>query len=234
MQSLKSICCLFLLFVFLLPQDADAQRRRKRTKQRFKAGLILGLTSSQIDGDQYTGFDKWDPQFGLSGIAIINPQLLLAVDFLYLQKGSATETGVYRAIGNKDRLIDLTYMEVPMYLRYKFQDDPASMYLEGGIAFGRMIRSSVTEPRAPVDNFYFSELETQFKRNDLSILFGTGYDITENFGLKFRYLYALTKFYEGDIADEPRTLGSPYAINERREIEFLRNYQLSFLAYYIF
>ncbi|MCC7507153.1 MAG: hypothetical protein IT259_17735, partial [Saprospiraceae bacterium] len=55
-----------LLLLMLLPEGAIAQRQ-----QRFKAGIIAGLTASQIDGDESAGYHKVGLQGGLRGVVIL-------------------------------------------------------------------------------------------------------------------------------------------------------------------
>ena len=54
-----------LLFLLCSALDLQAQRR-----QRFKAGVIAGITAAQIDGDASAGYNKVGLQGGLRGIVL--------------------------------------------------------------------------------------------------------------------------------------------------------------------
>ena len=66
-------------FILLQPFRTEAQRQ-----QRFKAGVIAGVTASQIDGDASAGFHKVGLQGGLRGIVVLKPRQEASIEFLYM------------------------------------------------------------------------------------------------------------------------------------------------------
>lgn len=215
-----------LLLLGLLPQNTHAQSYKKRIKQRFKAGVTAGFNLSQIDGDQYVGFNKGNPLFGLAGTAILTRRSQLGIELLYVGKGARTESRPGTTI-MKDRIIDLNYMEVPFLYRYHTADEGMHTFLEGGFAFARLISSELQEPSPPLDGYFIKSLEPDFRRNELSLLLGAGVQLSEHFALRFRYQAGLTPFYRQSEADQ--ALPRPITFSNRtNRIEFLRNYLLFF------
>ncbi|MEQ8704878.1 MAG: outer membrane beta-barrel protein [Phaeodactylibacter sp.] len=227
--SLKfiSLCCLFL---FVLPQDADAQRRGKRIKQRFRASLIAGFNLSQMDGDNYNGFDKFNTQFGIGGTAIINHYSEIGVELLYHSKGARTESDPRRTINRKDRLVDLNYMEIPFFYRYNRMGGAPGIFFEFGGAFARLIEARVNEPDMVLDGLVISGLEDDFNKNELSLLLGLGHHFTEHIGARIRYSFALTRVYNTDDLSDQAVL----QIEQERGLTQLRNYYISLAAFYRF
>ncbi|MCB9049114.1 MAG: PorT family protein [Lewinellaceae bacterium] len=234
MKKLFQALWVALLFLFLMPQPLEAQRHRRRHQQRFKAGLILGGNLSQVDGDRYSGFDKANLQFGVSGAAVLSDHAELAVEFLYAGRGSRTESDKNNALGEKDRRIDLRYMEVPILFRYRKKPEEPSSFFELGFSFGRIIRSQVTEPSLPADGFIFRELETDFNKNELTLLGSYGLQASRHLKFKFRFGFAMTQFYDNPAPKEERPPGSIFLGNAEERISFLRNYYMALMAHYQF
>lgn len=227
--SLKLIP-LFCLFLFVLPQHADAQRRGKQIKQRFRASLLAGFNLSQMDGDNYNGFDKFNPQFGIGGTAVINRQSEIGIELLYHSKGARTESDPRRVINTKDRSVDLSYVEVPIYFRHNRRETFPTVYFEGGGAFARLIDVKIDEPAVVQDGLILSGLESDLQENELSLLLGIGYQFTEHIGARFRYSFALTRVYStADLSEE-----AALQIEQERGVMQLRNYYISLAAFYRF
>lgn len=230
MITLRTVIPLLGLFLLLLPQDMSAQRRGKRIKQRFRASVLAGFNLSQMDGDNYNGFDKFNPQFGIGGTAIINRQSEIGVELLYHSKGARTESNPRRVINTKDRLIDLSYVEVPVYFRHNRRETFPSIYFEGGGAFARLVDVKIDEPEVVQDGLIISGLENDLRDNEISLLLGIGYQFTEHIGARFRYSFALTRVYNTDGLTEEAAL----QIEQERGLVLLRNYYISLAAFYRF
>ncbi|MCI4648200.1 porin family protein [Phaeodactylibacter sp.] len=230
MTSSLKLIPLLCLFLFVLPQDADAQRRGKRIKQRFRASLLAGFNLSQMDGDNYNGFDKFNPQFGIGGTAVINRQSEIGIELLYHSKGARTESDPRRVINTKDRSVDLSYVEVPIYFRHNRRETFPTVYFEGGGAFARLIDVKIDEPVVVQDGLILSGLESDLQENELSLLLGIGYQFTEHIGARFRYSFALTRVYStADLSEE-----AALQIEQERGVMQLRNYYISIAAFYRF
>ena len=172
-----------------------------------------------LDGDNYNGFDKFNPQFGIGGTAVINRQSEIGIELLYHNKGARTESDPRRLLNTKDRLVDLSYVEVPIYFRHN----------RGG-AFARLIDAKIDEPAVVQDGLILSGLENDLQENELSLLLGIGYQFTEHIGARFRYSFALTRVYNtADLSEE-----AALQIEQERGVMQLRNYYISLAAFYRF
>ena len=137
---------LFLLF-FSLPGFLHAQS--------FRAGVLTGVTASQISGDQLGGFDK----AGLMAGGVVSLQLSkkfdLAMEILYIQKGSKKnpkpDVGDYSSY-----LLRLNYFEMPLMLQWHYSK---RFTFEGGFTFGALLNEYEEDElgelpeRRPFDKF---------------------------------------------------------------------------------
>lgn len=226
MPKLISVLACCLLLSALLPEPAAAQKRQKPIKQRFKAAAILGATTSQLDGDTYEGFDKANLQFGLSGVVVFTRQVSLCTELLYVGKGSRTPTNRNRVVDRLDRTIDLTYIEVPIYVRYALKEKATSPFFEIGAAFGRLTNTKITEPDSPRDDLDFRAFQADFRSNEVSFLAGFGIPFNQYLGIKLRYSIGLTSFYDAEPTPiQTLNFGTP------PEVTILRNYALGIALY---
>ena len=124
--------------------------------QQFKAGILGGIATTQVDGDTYSGYGK----AGIFAGAFVTKQFLpsgkwsASFAITYLQKGSRKiphpDKGDYA-----DYLLKLDYAEVPLLVQYDFAvSDSAGEHkmnfaLFGGIALGALVRSAEWEPVCP-------------------------------------------------------------------------------------
>ncbi|MBK9337608.1 MAG: hypothetical protein IPM98_14010 [Lewinellaceae bacterium] len=80
-RRLDRAALLLALPFLLLPNAATAQR-----EQRFKAGIIAGVTASQIDGDASARYHKVGLQGGLRHRSVA-PKQDASIEFLFTQRG---------------------------------------------------------------------------------------------------------------------------------------------------
>ena len=98
--------------------------------QNFDAGLLFGFTTSQVSGDQLTGYNKLGPRLGAFVSYPIQKKMNLQVEMQYIQKGSKKPF-----VKNSPQTYSLTlhYLEIPITLNYKVKEE---IYLESGIGTG--------------------------------------------------------------------------------------------------
>ncbi len=210
----------------------EALSKYIKNEDRFNAGIVVGTNIAQIDGDYFTGYDKYGFVGGIKGIVRILPRLDFNMELLYSKKGSKIPSG--NKVANefvKDRIIDLTYMEVPFNFKWLTRNRVNSMHLEAGLVYSRLIDQSVTELfEEPDRKFFYASIVEEFEKDDLAAMGGVGYTWNNKWTIHGRFLYSFTRFYQDEAFTEP--LGySPFAL----PVEFLRNYQVSFqLSYTLF
>lgn len=136
----------------------------------FKSGVNLGLATSQIHGDTYSGFDKAGLTGGATLSAILDNRSQLRFEINYIQKGARrnpdAEKGDYRYY-----LARLNYIEIPLLYRFKYK----TFYLEAGLQYGYLFSS-------------FEENEVQtitkgFRKSDFNLAAGLGFIFGKNWEL---------------------------------------------------
>lgn len=227
---------LLLTVCFYLQTAAHAQRKYSKyipDSERFSAGLVFGYNNAQIDGDYQTGFDKIGITGGLRGIARFTPRLDFNIEMLYSKKGSKIlpARAIVQANPKKDRIIDLTYIDAPIYFKWLLKNQASIWHVELGGVYSRLINTEITEEiRDPQREFVYEDAVIDFKKDDLSVLLGFGYTWSNGIALNLKYAFGINKFYEND--DFAETINGGIAV---RDVQFLRNYYYSLnVSYTIF
>jgi hypothetical protein len=104
--------------------------------QNFRAGLIAGLSTTQVAGDQLSGFNK----AGIIGGGFVNAamgeKISIQMEILFIQKGSRKPVDIDN--NNAYYVMRLSYIEVPLLFKWqaaqKFNN-------ELGPSFGTLIFS---------------------------------------------------------------------------------------------
>jgi len=198
-----------ILFFFLLSiYSISAQ-------QRFKAGLVAGLTASQILGDESGGYNRLGVQGGLRAIAILNEKSDLSFEILYSQRGSK-DTKVLPC-GAPSLSISTQYIEVPVLITFKDWLDESEDYykiqVSGGFSYGRLIAADA------MDSCHKAQ-DQNFNDNDISITLGAEYFTNSHFSFGARWSRSLNLLYNKDNFDVSKNS--------------LRGFFLSFRGAYIF
>lgn len=217
---------LFLFACIILAIPCDAQRRHtKKVDKRFSAGIVGGITMSQIDGDLYQGYDHSALTGGLKISAFIHDKLSFDVNFLYVQKGASIENEEieFRASYAKDRWIHLDYIEVPFLLTLKPHGSQSKLFFEGGVSFGKMIQTTIVENVRDFTDISYEVLSSDFNSTDISAITGIGSYLTKNISLGFRFSYGLNKMYVNENPIFRETLYETVP----KQVFFLRNYYIS-------
>lgn len=229
---------LVLLISGLSASDLEAQTRKKRKRskkitQRFKASVLLGGSLTQLDGDNQIGFDKPGLYAGARVVVVLKHRLDINIEMLYSQKGARIKNAESMGIVNrpdKNRIISVNYMEIPFTLKYLLSENESSYFIEGGASFSRLFNSKIEENIIPgVPQYSYIPFQENFKKNELSILAGFGYEIKKKVGIGFRYTYGLTKFFVN--SDPPEHDSSS---QKEKPVLFLRNYFASIYVAYHF
>lgn len=171
---------LFLtLFIsqFLFLAAIQAQEDESRRFGQFDAGVRLGISGCQIDGDNYGGYNK----LGFSGGAIVrsplSEKLDIQMELLYSHRGSRDPADPDNGKLNSYR-INLNYIDIPLLLKF-----PAWKFdFEAGLCNGIFLSSSEEDEFGTVTNSIFN-----FLRYELALNVGTNFRLTENWMLNVRY-----------------------------------------------
>ncbi|MEM1318699.1 MAG: outer membrane beta-barrel protein [Bacteroidota bacterium] len=209
----------FLLLALFSITQINAQ------DQRFKAGLIAGFNLSQLDGDQYQGFDKFGLHVGVRGVAIISPRVEISTEILLSQKGSRFEDP-QNISRDKVQKINLNYMLVPILFNYlggysKEKDLFRSQY-SFGVSIGRLIGTEIEENTG--DDINFTDAVDLFNKSDFSALIGYTYYLDHHIGLGVRVSLSTNLIFDVDETPLP----------DDNELRLLRSYLVSGRAIYMF
>ena len=186
---MKKTCLLLPVYCFLFTVVGA---------QQFKVGLLAGISTSQVDGDTYAGYDKAGVLAGGFVTKKFSPESKwsAALEITYVQKGS-------RKIPHPDKgdntsyLLKLNYAEVPVLVKYSFTIPDSSgsqrtkFQLEGGIAVGVLVRSE------EYDSFGALVSGTPFEKSDYSTVLGLSYFFTEHLGADVRTEYSIVPVRKG-------------------------------------
>ncbi len=236
------LAAVFLIFISLPSHAQYLSKGKKPLKHRFNAGIIVGPSLSQIDGDHFHGFHKRGIRAGIKGMAYLTKRLDIVTALLYNQKGSLLEEKNIPSskIINRN-LIHLSYMEVPLLLSFRsFKNRNYGYRYEIGFSYARLAKSRIDEgyntshTKRSTD---YNLLEQKFQTHEFNFVGGISYFINSQIGIGFHYTVQFNKLYnktnplkQNTIQVQP--LSRPTTTNN---VSLLRNYQLGFyLTYHIF
>jgi len=174
--------------------------------QTFRAGVILGVNASQVDGDDYAGFDKLGPNLGLGVNFDISDRWEAGMELLWSQRGSRADV-----FTGTDQKIVLNYIEIPLCIAYKdwLIDDYYKVRFEAGLSYGRLINQKVTIVG------FTTELD-DINENNFSYILGAKFFSSPKTAFGFRFTSSIN-----NLLDKP-SVSFPGAIIR------LRGYFLSF------
>lgn len=136
--------------------------------QKFGATIEGGVTVSQIDGDDLSGYHKFGYSFGASVNRYLYKDILGAeIGIKYLLKGSKAHDlevhDFYEA--------NLHYAEIPLIAFYRI----TNFYIDLGLSFGYLFKA-----QEDTDGYGFKKPQYKFRKIDLSGVVGARYSITKN------------------------------------------------------
>ena len=141
--------------------------------QNFKGGVFLGISASQVSGDNLGGFNK----AGLYGGGFVRRALgektFAQMELSYIGKGSRPTSGQAEALPDNP-YPTLNYVEVPVLLILKVKNN---ISVEAGAAFGVLVYSREED--------FYSEvpITRPYKETEFSFLIGLDYAVSEKISL---------------------------------------------------
>jgi len=169
--------------------------------QHFKAGVLAGIVTSQVDGDTYAGYSK----AGICAGGYVTRKFSAgsnwsaSFEIMYIQKGS-------RKVPHPDKgdfadyKLKLNYLEVPILLKYDFtnlqvQDTSGEKKIPfsvvGGIAFATLIHAEEWDAFGPVTG------GTPFQKVDIPVILGLSYSFSEHIGVDIKTAYSILPVRKG-------------------------------------
>jgi len=170
MNAVLKFACTVLLFV--LSNCIAAQK--------FDAGLLLGLNTSQITGDNFSGYNQPGLIAGIWTARTIGAKSRISMEIQYLPKGSRKNSKPTDATFIFYRL-RLHYIDIPLVYQYTIHKN---FSLESGLSYGALIGVYEADENGPfVGNFASQE---QFKRSDISFVAGINWRMTDRLTFNLR------------------------------------------------
>ncbi len=212
--------CLLFIACCLLPTLAPGQR-----VQRFGAGLIAGVTASQIDGDESAGYNKLGLQAGARGIVRLGKRTDGSIEILYTQRGAKSR--FLKDSYTPPYSIRLDYIEVPVQWHFKDwlikgedrQPDWYKASFNIGLMFARYMGEG--KVKGEVNGLDVVALD-YLNKNDLAFVLGANVLTSPHFGFTFRYTRSLFPMY------------NPSNFNPAPYKNSLISHALQFQMFYIF
>ena len=147
--------------------------------QDFGGGVILGLSTSQVGGDDLAGFHKAGLLVGVFANKSITELLSFQMEMTYIQKGSNNPNMNNPEHPNDSKQdISLSYIEVPLLLQYHQSD---KLKIEGGVLTAYLVDGHYNDFNGKMPNE-----PNPFIDYDIGLLLGIDYKYSENISLNTR------------------------------------------------
>ncbi len=189
MNKIKTSLLLLTICIGIAGKKASAQTSYFIDDYKlFYGGVVLGTNISQVDGDDYRGYDKYGLNVGAIVYARLEEHIAASMEILYSQKGSKSngptslEPGVYI----QDYGINLNYAEVPILINY-FTKQKSNF--GAGLSYSRLANSKETLTEVGVKTPDLNNYP--FKKDDFNIVVGGNVYIYKGLFLNLRFQYSL-------------------------------------------
>jgi hypothetical protein len=143
--------------------------------QKFEGGVKLGLVSSQVAGDLYSGYNKAGINAGGWISLRASSRSEFQMELAYIQKGSRENPDQER--GRYDTYVmRLGYVELPFLYRYNYNP---RIEFEAGLGINFLIHHKETFNGYELDN-------NPFKGQNLCFLAGLSYNVNDRLRINIR------------------------------------------------
>jgi len=147
--------------------------------QNFGGGIILGINTSQVGGDDLGGFNKAGLLIGIFANKNISEYLSFKMEMTYTQKGSNNpKMNDYSHPNYLRQDISLSYVEIPLVLQYHQSN---KLNIEMGILTGYLMDGYYNDISGEMSN-----VTNPFVNYDIGVLIGMDYKYSNNLSLNTR------------------------------------------------
>ena len=150
------------------------------TTKVFQGGLLFGINTSQITGDDLAGYNKLSPTLGAFVRMKLGEKTALQMEMAYLGKGSNKNLLPSDSI-QTEYLLRLHYIEVPLVFQYDYNK---KLNFEIGPSLGVFFGSREEDLDGDMSGIYSSR--EQFKPFDLSFTVGGTWKFNEKWSFNVR------------------------------------------------
>ena len=148
--------------------------------QNFGGGIILGLSTSQVGGDNLGGFNKAGLLVGAFVNKSISELLSGQMEMTYIHKGSNNPNmndSEHKDYDQED--ISSSYIEVPLLLQYQ---QNSKLIIEGGVQLAYLINGYYNDLNGKIPIYSVDP----FIKYDFGLLLGIDYRYSEHISLNTR------------------------------------------------
>jgi opacity protein-like surface antigen len=168
--------------------------------QRFSGGILAGFNASQVDGDTYSGYNKFGFALGAFTNTQFSEKVTGELQIKFMQKGASKPVTEDDATKYTSKL---NYIEIPVLIRYH-QSKKISWHL--GPGFGYLFKYSVED-----ENGSLTGSSIGFRKFELSGIAGMQYQIIEKLGVSLSFSYSLISI--SDFVRDPIHFRQPGQFN---------------------
>ena len=148
--------------------------------QNFGGGVILGLSTSQVGGDDLGGFNKAGLLVGAFVNKSISELLSGQMEMTFIHKGSDNpnmKDSEHKDYSQED--ISSSYIEIPLLLQYQ---QNSKLIIEGGVQLAYLINGYYNDLKGKIPIYSVDP----FIEYDFGFLLGIDYKYSENISLNTR------------------------------------------------
>ncbi len=184
---MKKIIFIVLVLFGALPASAQ-----------FYGGFYVGINGSQVDGDNFVGFNKLGLNIGPTVFVPLSDRFAASLEILYNQKGSASKVieGFPRQY-----FLKLDYVDVPVMLNYHDDTKGRDRFtLSAGASIGRLVNSKEVIINS---NPYNAATSIRTLRDfDYNVIAGGSYRFAGNWIINARYSYSILQMGSSETSKQ--------------------------------
>lgn len=146
----------------------------------FRGGLNFGAITSQVDGDDFSGFSKFGLYLGGQVGLEFSERSSVLLEIMYAQKGSRNAPNL--SDPNSDAFVfklKLDYVELPVSYQYRVND---RLTAHAGMYWARLIRGYQETSSSGRD-----DLDGAFSKADIGFQIGGQFELSDTSYLRLRY-----------------------------------------------
>ena len=185
--------------------------------QNFGGGMLIGISSSQVGGDNLAGFNKAGLLVGAFANTSISELLSFQMEMTFIQKGSNNpKMNDVEHPNYRKEDITSSYIEVPLILQYHQSN---KLKIEGGVQLAYLINGYYNDLNGKIPIYTVNP----FIQYDFGVLLGINYKYSKNISFNSRVSNSILPLGAEDY-------DSINAYNSSRKGKY--NSVLSFTIYY--
>jgi hypothetical protein len=162
-----------IAFMFIIHSPAAAQP--------FNGGFFAGLSMSQVDGENYSGYDKAGFTAGSFLTRPINRNFDFRLELRYIQKGAFKKSTEFNPEYYK---VSMHYVELPILIQYTWKDN---YIFSTGLSPDVLLHHVEEDESGPMP----PELHPDFKRFSVGANIDAAYVFSDHLMVGTRFSYSL-------------------------------------------